>query len=156
MTQAIRLRRVIIATLILTATMTTFPVAEAHASPVVEGVLRISTTSTRSIESRSTEVCPVDWRKGTYYVKKLIRCAAHHYGVSVDEALYIADRESKFNPKAFNDWSCAKGIYQHLCTYWPDRAAIYGFNDWSAFNARANIMVTIRMVQKYGWGPWGG
>ena len=147
MTQAIRLRRVIIATLILTATMTTFPVSEASASPVVGGSLRTAT---------STKVCPVDWRKGTYHVKKLIRCAAHHYGVNADKALYIANRESNFSPKAYNDWSCAKGIYQHLCTYWPDRATTYGFNDRSAFNARANIMVTIRMVKKHGWGPWGG
>lgn len=147
MTQAIRLRRVIIATLILTATMTTFPVTEAHASPVVGGSLRTASTSTR--------VCPVDWRKGTFYVKKLVRCAARRYGVSVSKALYIANRESNYKPRAYNGSSCAKGIYQHLCTYWPGRAKTYGFNDWSAFNARANIMVTIRMVKRHGWGPWG-
>jgi soluble lytic murein transglycosylase-like protein len=148
MTQAIRLRRVIVAALILTATMTTFPVAEAHASQVVGGSLRTSSTSTK--------ICPVEWRKGRFYVKKLIRCSAHYYGVNADKALYIANRESNFKPKAYNGWSCAKGIYQHLCKYWPDRAKDYGFRDWSAFNARANIMVTVRMVKKHGWGPWGG
>ena len=146
MTEAIRLRRVMIATLILTATLLTFPSTEASASSI--GGSSLQTTKT-------VKVCPVDWRKGTYYVKKLIRCAAHHYGVNVDKALYIAARESRFRPKAYNDWSCAKGIYQHLCTYWPVRAKDYGFRDWSAFNARANIMVTIRMVKRHGWGPWG-
>jgi soluble lytic murein transglycosylase-like protein len=146
MTQAIRLRRVIIAVLILTATLLTFPSIEASASSIGGSSLRTAT---------STKICPVDWRKGTHYVKKLIRCAAHYYGVSADKALYVAQRESMFKPKAYNDWSCAKGIYQHLCIYWPERAKDNGFRDWSAFNARANIMVTIRMVKKHGWGPWG-
>jgi hypothetical protein len=146
MTKAIRLRRAIIATLILTATVTTLPLGQANASPIVGSKVTTSTTK---------RVCPVDWRKGRPYVKKLIRCAAHHYGVSADRAIYIARRESKFHPKAYNSWSCAKGIFQHLCKYWPSRAQTYGFDDWSAFNARANIMVTIRMVKRYGWGPWG-
>jgi hypothetical protein len=145
MRRAIRLRRALVATLILTAILTSFSAASANAAT-------LESTRTTSV---STKVCSVDWRKGRYYVKKLIRCAAHHYGVSPDRALYIAHRESDFTPKAFNDWSCAKGIYQHLCRYWPGRARTYGFNDWSAFNARANIMVTMRMVRRYGWGPWG-
>ena len=58
--------------------------------------------------------------------------------------------------RAYNSWSCAKGIYQHLCRYWPSRADAYGFDDWSAYNARANVMVTMRMVKHYGWGAWGG
>jgi hypothetical protein len=89
-------------------------------------------------------------------VKGLIRCAARHFGVSVDKAVGIAFRESRFHPRAYNSWSCAKGIYQHLCRYWPVRAREYGFNDWSAYNARANIFVTMRMVKRFGWQPWGG
>ena len=101
-------------------------------------------------------VCAVDWRKGRFFVKQLIRCAAHHFGVDVNKALAVADRESHYSPRAYNSWSCASGIYQHLCTYWPGRATTYGFHDWPAFNARANIMVTMRMVRRGGWGPWGG
>jgi len=148
MDRAIRLRRVLIAALILTATTLTFPSIEANASPVT-GSASISTSPLQS------KVCPVDWRKGRFYVKKLIRCAAHRYGVNADKAVHIAFRESRFHPKAYNSWSCAKGIYQHLCRYWPGRAKAYGYNDWSAFNARANVMVTVRMVKKHGWGPWG-
>jgi hypothetical protein len=146
MTHAIRLRRVCIATLILTAILTAFPIANGAASPV-----RGSLTTTNK-----TTVCRIDWRDGRIYVKHLIRCAAHHYGVNPDKALYIARRESRFKPTAYNGWSCAKGIYQHLCRYWPGRASTYGFDDWSAYNARANIMVTMRMVRRYGWQPWGG
>jgi hypothetical protein len=70
--------------------------------------------------------------------------------------LYVADRESRFQPRAFNAGSCAKGIYQHLCHYWPERAQDFGFRGRSAFNGRANIMVTMKMVRRYGWEPWGG
>jgi hypothetical protein len=43
-----------------------------------------------------------------------------------------------------------------MLEYWPGRAAAYGFPGWSAFNARANIIVTMEMAQRDGWGPWGG
>jgi soluble lytic murein transglycosylase-like protein len=152
MTQAIRPRRVIIATLILTAALMTFPIGrQAHAMSISG-----KTTLTTTTNATSTTVCAVAWRKGTLYVKRLVRCAARFYGVSVDKALYIANRESNFRPRAYNSWSCAKGIYQHLCRYWPGRATTYGFRDKSAYNARANIMVTMRMVKRYGWSPWGG
>ena len=68
-------------------------------------------------------------------------------------ALAVADRESQFRPNAYNPSGCA-GIYQHMLKYWPGRAAAYGFPGWSAFNARANIIVTMRMVVQDGWGPW--
>jgi hypothetical protein len=145
MRQAIRLRRAIGATLIATAILTVSPMSTAGASPT-QG----------SLSTTAKQVCRIDWRDGRPYVKHLIRCAARRYGVNVDRALYYAHRESRFHPKAFNSWSCAKGVYQHLCNYWPGRAKKYGFDDWSAYNARANIIVTMRMVRRYGWAPWGG
>ena len=102
-----------------------------------------------------TDVCPIDWRRSTWHVKKLIRCAAHHYGLSERRSLYVAERESRFLPRAYNATSCAKGIFQHLCRYWASRAEAFGFPDRSAYNARANIFVTMRMVKRYGWGAWG-
>jgi len=154
MNEAIRLRRVLIATLILTAIMSgAFPVDRASAMPntTTQGVRY---QMKRTYVARS--VCPIDWRRGTYHVKRLIRCAAHYYTVGADKALAIARRESNFRPRAYNAWSCAKGIYQHLCRYWPGRADRYGFDGWSAYNARANIIVSMRMVRRYGWQPWGG
>lgn len=100
-------------------------------------------------------ICNYDWHKGTWQIKQLIRCAAHYWHVpgGADAALAIADRESKFQPGAYNPSGCA-GIYQHMLRYWPGRASAYGFSGWSAFNARANIIVTMRMVRQGGWGPW--
>lgn len=103
-----------------------------------------------------TAVCRIDWRRSAWHVRKLIRCAANHYDVGARKSLEIAYRESRYHPRAFNASSCAKGIFQHLCRYWPDRADAYGFDDRSAFNARVNIMVTMRMVKRFGWSPWGG
>jgi hypothetical protein len=143
MTTAIRLRRVLVATLIVTAIMTVFPASQ-------------SIAATGTISKIPPRVCDINWRRDARHVKGLIRCAARHFGVSVDKAESIAFRESRFHPRAYNSWSCAKGIYQHLCRYWPTRAREYGFNDWSAYNARANIFVTMRMVRRFGWQPWGG
>jgi hypothetical protein len=147
MTHAIGVRRALVATLILTAMLSLFP--SAHASAAL-------TAEHDRYTYVSKKICPIDWRKGTYQVKQLIRCAAAYYGISAERSLYIANRESNFKPKAYNSSSCAKGVFQHLCRYWPDRAYAYGFKGWSAFNARANIIVTMRMVRRYGWEPWGG
>ena len=103
-----------------------------------------------------SRICKIDWRDGPRQVQRLVRCAARHFRVSVETALYVADRESNFLPQAYNTSSCAKGIFQHLCRYWPDRSVDFGFRGWSAFNARANIIVTMKMVRRYGWEPWGG
>lgn len=149
MTRAIRPRRALVATLILTAIFA-FPTASATAvDRSGEGSQLTAVTGTMD------KVCPIDWRKGPRQVRKLIRCAANHHDVSVEKALYVARRESRFDPGAFNASSCAKGLFQHLCRYWPERADAYGFDNWSAYNGRANVFVTMRMVKRYGWQPWG-
>lgn len=142
MMQTIRnMRRSVGATLILTATLTILP---AFTAPQVE-----------AYTYTPKRICDIDWRKGRWHVKKLIKCSARHWGVNPRKALWVADRESDFRPKAFNRSSCAKGIFQHLCRYWDGRAYAYGFKDRSAFNGRANIIVTMKMVRRYGWSPWG-
>ena len=103
-------------------------------------------------------ICPIRWRLGPWYVRRLIVCAARYYRVpaGASKALAIADRESHFYPRAYNAWSGAMGVYQHLRRYWPGRAFAYGFRGWSGFNARANIIVTMKMVRRLGnWSPWG-
>ena len=144
MTTMIRKCRTIIAASILTAVIMSFPAATTSHAMVQRDTRRAVTT----------KICPIDWRQSTWHVKQLIRCAASHHGVSTRIALYVAWRESRYRPSAYNAAGGAAGIYQHLVKYWPGRAATYGFKGWSAFNARANIMVTMRMVRQYGWSPW--
>jgi hypothetical protein len=94
-------------------------------------------------------------------VERLVRICARHFGVDVSTAVVIAGRESSFRPRAYNPtgcegWGC-KGVYQHHMKYWPDRTRLLR-NSWdvghSPFNARANILITMRMVDRGGWGPW--
>jgi len=144
MTTMIRKGRAIVAASILTAVIMSFPVATSQAY------------LPRELRAVSPRVCPIDWRQSTLHVKRLIRCAASHFGIRREKALYIAWRESRYRPSAYNPGGGAAGIYQHLLKYWPGRAETFGFEDRSAFNARANIFVTMRMVRRYGWDPWGG
>jgi hypothetical protein len=133
--------------LLLSVLLLVLPAASATAGPQEARYTQVS-----------PKVCPVDWRIGTWHVRKLIRCAAFRYHVpgGATKALAIANRESHFDPGAYNAYSGAAGIYQHLSRYWPGRAYTFGFKGYSAFNARANIIVTMRMVTRYGWSPWGG
>ncbi len=143
MTTTIRLRRTFAAALILTAIFSLFPLSAATAH----------TEEARYVYT-SDKICDIPWRDGRDEVKRLIRCAADHWEVDVEKALDIASRESRYNADAYNSWSCAKGVFQHLCRYWPDRSYAFGFKDRSAFNGRANIIVTMKMVRRVGWSPW--
>ena len=145
MTTMIRKGRAFVAASILTAVIMSFPIATTSEAMIP-----------RELRAISPRVCPIEWRQSTWHVKRLIRCAASHFGVGQEKALYIAWRESRYRPSAYNAGGRAAGIYQHLLKYWPSRAEIFGFEDRSAFNARANIFVTMRMVRRYGWDPWGG
>ena len=141
-------RRRFPAALLLTALLLTGPAVSAGADPHPSQYPQVP----RSI-------CRMDWQEGPWHVKRLIRCATQRWRVpgGATKALAIAGRESDFRPKAYNSYSGASGIYQHLRRYWPGRASAFGFRGWSAFNARANIIVSIRMVHRLGsWWPWGG
>jgi soluble lytic murein transglycosylase-like protein len=145
MTTMIRKCRGLVAVSILTAVIMSFPLTTSRAM--------IQRDVASAVPSR---ICPIDWRQSASHVKRLIRCAASHFGVDSSKAIHVAWRESRFRPSAYNAAGEAAGIYQHLLRYWPDRAKEYGLKDSSAFNARANILVTMHMVRHYGWDPWGG
>ena len=100
-------------------------------------------------------------------VVRTIRCFANKFGVDVSKALYVADRESHYNEWAYNDGGCGGsdcgGLFQHHMAYWSSRADY--FPDWQRWlninsdcwcNPRIQSLVTTKMVQKSGWGPWGG
>ena len=145
-TSHMKMRRHLVAALSIAAVLTIVSASTSQA-----GVL-----GARHHAQVPAKICNFDWRKGTFQVRRLVRCAANHWDVpgGATTALYVANRESQFHPNAYNASGCA-GIYQHMLRYWPGRAAAYGFRGWSAFNARANIIVTMRMVKHNGWGPWG-
>lgn len=101
-----------------------------------------------------SSVCDIDWRQGKHHVKELIRCAARRWHVpgGPDKAISVARCESGFDPKAKGGSNA--GVFQQRLVYWPKRAKVYGFPDWSAYNGRANVIVSIRMAHRAGWGAW--
>lgn len=96
-------------------------------------------------------------------MEALIACAVRIWPVDggLQEALRIAHREAGnpwIWPWAYNPSGCA-GTFQHMLRYWPGRVAAWWRDEWlwktpSAFNPRANVIVTMRMVHAEGWGPW--
>ena len=56
-------------------------------------------------------------------IKFMIRFYASKYGVNPERALEIAECESRFNPKASNPESTAKGVYQFLDGTWEQIGA---------------------------------
>lgn len=95
------------------------------------------------------------------HTKRTIACAVERFGqgrVSLSTALFIADRQSHFDPEAYNPSGCA-GVYQQMESAWAGRRASYWERDWywklpRVFNMRANVIVSIRMMATTGLGDW--
>jgi len=99
-------------------------------------------------------LCRIDWRDGTREVKRLIRCSTRKWRVpgGATKALAVARCESGFDPSAYGSGNA--GVFQQAVQYWPGRAEEYGFPGWSVYKGRANVMVSIKMAHRDGWGAW--
>ncbi|HZD18594.1 MAG TPA: hypothetical protein VE669_10680 [Actinomycetota bacterium] len=97
-----------------------------------------------------------------HWVRRLIRCAADEWPVpgGARRAICIARAESHLNPKATSADGTYVGLYQHAADAWPDRYEAWTKRRWKLDdrpgNGRTNTIVTIRMVNANGWGPWRG
>lgn len=98
-------------------------------------------------------------------MERLVTCVFDRYAPgNASHALYVADRESNFYPWAQNPSSLCSGLFQHILSAWPGRAATYlqqwmfARYAWPAAwsDPRANAIVAAKMVAAGGWGPWGG
>lgn len=100
-------------------------------------------------------------------VRKMIRAAVARMSVpgGVAKALSVAECESNFTQFAGRgDSDPYRGIYQHHTGYWPGRVAGYRQAHprgditiragASVYSARANVLVSIWMAHRNGWGPW--
>lgn len=92
-------------------------------------------------------------------VKALIRCAAPKLGVSTSKALYIAWRESHYQPHAKNPHSSARGVFQVIDSTWRYFLSHFRWGHqvgtWVE-DGRANVILSLRYVKRNGWSPWGG
>ena len=93
-----------------------------------------------------------------YEVTRTIRCAVDHWPVlgGVDKAISVAQCESGLEANSEN--GIYKGVYQQAIIYWDERFTIYSPVWWelepSIWNARSNVIVSIRMVHDNGWNGW--
>jgi hypothetical protein len=91
-------------------------------------------------------------------VKLTITCAVKRWPVSLDTALYIADRESGFHQFAYNPSGCS-GVYQWAGGTWAsvlgDFPPLYKRLGHSVWNARSNVMYAVKYAHNRGWSPWG-
>jgi hypothetical protein len=130
--------------------------ALASASLLAPAVFSATAAVARTVPQH---VCDYDWQRGTWHIKQLIRCAAHRWSVpgGAYKAIAVADCESHLNPGARSTSGSYAGLFQQSTAYWPSRARHYGQGDRSAFNGRANIIVSIRMAHgARSWGAWAG
>lgn len=93
-------------------------------------------------------------------VKLGIRCAVRRWPVpgGADFAIAVAACESGLRPKAVSASGTFRGLYQQHRDYWQSRyralrPARFDLKP-SALNARSNIVVSIRMAHRSGWGAW--
>jgi hypothetical protein len=92
-------------------------------------------------------------------VRQSIRCAATKWHVpgGPSKAVRIARCESGLNPRArLGQFS---GVFQQGSSWWRGRFRQYNPNHGyklsrSIWNARSNIVVSVRMMHAVGLGPW--
>lgn len=155
-------------TLILTIALWCGSVVVANAKgseaprPVVSEPVSRSAAATAEWMKRFCRYQSVDGRAWTIReVHLTIHCGVRAFRVSHSIADTVASRESGMRSGARNTSSGACGIFQHMPRYWPGRVGDYNHARprWdlhpSCFNARSNILVSLRMAAIGGWGPWG-
>ncbi len=100
--------------------------------------------------------CPIDWRIGAGAVKRLIACEAALWDVpgGATTAFAVTFCESRFQTAAYNPTGCGgsgcSGLFQQSLRYWRQRAIDYGFAGISPTDAKANIVISMRMASEQG------
>lgn len=73
----------------------------------------------------------------------------------VSRALEVIRCESHGNPAAANPVSTARGLFQHLGSLWPERAAAAGWAGADIYDPEANVAVAAWLVYHGGgWRHW--
>ncbi|MBK5266197.1 MAG: transglycosylase SLT domain-containing protein [Acidimicrobiia bacterium] len=73
----------------------------------------------------------------------------------VSRAMSVIGCESGGDPNAKNRYSTASGLFQHLASYWGDRAVLAGYSGSDVFDPLANVAVAAWLVYDGGgWTHW--
>ncbi len=134
-------------------------------SLLVSGPAAASPAGGKSGTARVPGPCALDRLEGEAVqdlVVRIITCATHKWPVpgGAEKAICIAERESGLIPWASSPTGQYLGLFQHSAEAWSDRYDEWTRPYWelkrSALNGRTNTIVTIRMANEDGWGPWAG
>jgi soluble lytic murein transglycosylase-like protein len=123
---------------------------------LVAAVLAVSATAAQAAPAaQPSRIIPP---AGLHWVGKLIK---HDFRPTLGPADYhmamcVAQRESKFDPNAYNPNSGASGVFQFIPKTWAWASVQAGFSGASPFDATANVGTAEWVVANYGWAPWGG
>lgn len=92
-------------------------------------------------------------------VEQAIRCADQRWHVPgrAARAIRVAKCESGLNEHDAN--SCCSGVFQQNRRYWDGRRRrLNPHHGWklapSVYNARTNVVISLRMASRDGWGAW--
>lgn len=82
--------------------------------------------------------------------------SAYFQPSDIDKALSVIECESNGDPNAKNPSSSASGLFQHLATYWPERATNAGIGPQAdIFESSSNVAVAAWLVYHGGgWSHW--
>lgn len=92
-------------------------------------------------------------------IKRMLACAVKLWPVpgGIDKAISVVDCESKFDPFAVNESGRHIGLFQHDRRYWLARWRRWGLDlgvPQNPTNAWSSIIVSVRIINRYGWGAW--
>lgn len=114
---------------------------------------------------RSGPCTGYEWQRHRFHEERerLLRCIKRRWPIRYSRAHRIGHRESGADLAywAVNPTSGACGIFQHIPSYWKSRARHYLKPRWfggdpvpSCKNARANMIVSVRMMHQGLWSHW--
>ena len=73
---------------------------------------------------------------------------------TVNRALCVGWRESRYIPTAVNKYSGAAGVFQFMPNLWPWFSSTAGWKGANVFDPVANVAVAAYIVDHFGWSPW--
>lgn len=132
---------------------TTAPKATTAATQPKSAIVKPPTTATAP---RTTPPTTVPAPKTSYTADEVVALIRAMWPAdSVDKALEVAYRESRYRHTAYNGW-CCYGVFQINASAHMRRLQARGLGVEGLYDPRVNIEIALEIYQSSGWGPWGG
>lgn len=133
------------------AATTAAPKATTAATQPKTAIVKPPTTATTPKTTPATTA-----PKTTYTADEVVALIRQTWPAdSVDKALEVAYRESRYRHTAYNGW-CCYGVFQINASSHMARLRARGLGVEGLFDPHVNIEIALEIYQSSGWGPWGG